>query len=301
MEQRTSRPDVVEASQSGASAHAEEACAPPREEARVIVNADDWSLNKETIQRILTCAAAGALSSVSAMVFMDVSEDGAQRALACGIEAGLHVNLTTMFTQPGLPLRLRERQQRVNSFLRGSRYSRLLFNPLLMNSFDYVVKAQVEEFARIYGFAPRRFDGHHHMHLCANVQMQGLLPRGSIVRTGKSVLSNEADFMRKWWGRLVERPLRARYRCPDYFFDLRPVEGGRLTRILELGRAADVEISVHPQDDYDFRFLMEGALLRFADHVAIVKGYVLRHCGPDSVGRVRGDSRNDAGNKATGA
>ena len=59
----------------------------------------------------------------------------------------------------------------------------LLFSGLAVDSGRaYVVKAQLEEFERLYGRAPNRIDGHHHAHLCANVVLAGLLPAGTIVR-----------------------------------------------------------------------------------------------------------------------
>ena len=45
----------------------------------------------------------------------------------------------------------------------------------------YVVAAQFDEYTRLYGRAPARVDGHHHMHLCANVLMGRLIPDGTIV------------------------------------------------------------------------------------------------------------------------
>ena len=67
-------------------------------------------------------------------------------------------------------------------FLRSRRFARALFNPLLARSFDCVVKAQMDEFARLYGACLGRVDGHHNMHLCANVLVQDLLPRQAIIR-----------------------------------------------------------------------------------------------------------------------
>ena len=69
---------------------------------RLIVNADDWGRDQVTTDRTLDCFVCGALSSVSAMVFMEDSERAAAVALERGIDAGLHLNLSTRFTAGGV-------------------------------------------------------------------------------------------------------------------------------------------------------------------------------------------------------
>src|SRR4029077_20103780 len=61
----------------------------------LIINADDWGRSQETTDRIAECVAHGAVSSVSAMVFMEDSERSAVIARERGIDAGLHLNFTT--------------------------------------------------------------------------------------------------------------------------------------------------------------------------------------------------------------
>ena len=53
---------------------------------RLIVNADDWGRDPRTTGRILDCALRGAVSSVSAMVFMEDSERAATLARERGID-----------------------------------------------------------------------------------------------------------------------------------------------------------------------------------------------------------------------
>src|ERR1700674_3520796 len=60
----------------------------------LIINADDWGRDYETTARTLECALRGTISSVSAMVFMQGSEQAAAIALERGIDAGLHLNFT---------------------------------------------------------------------------------------------------------------------------------------------------------------------------------------------------------------
>jgi predicted glycoside hydrolase/deacetylase ChbG (UPF0249 family) len=148
----------------------------------LVVNADDWGRDPVTTDRTLECCERGAVSSVSGMVFMEDSERAAALAHQKGIETGLHLNFTTRFSASNCPAELREKQEKVGRYLLRHRYAQILFHPGLIGSFEYLVAAQIDEFRRIYGGAPARLDGHHHMHLCANVILQRLLPRGTIVR-----------------------------------------------------------------------------------------------------------------------
>src|SRR5213594_3601887 len=76
----------------------------------LILNADDWGRDRGTTGRILDCALRGAVSSVSAMVFMEDSERAAAIARERGIDAGLHLNFTTSFSAEGCPAGIVDRQ-----------------------------------------------------------------------------------------------------------------------------------------------------------------------------------------------
>src|SRR5437899_2189595 len=94
----------------------------------LIVNADDWGRDAETTTRILDCARLRAVSAVSAMVFMKDSERAAMIARQQGIEAGLHLNLTTPFSAPGCPAPLLERQRTLARNLRRHRLAQVVFH-----------------------------------------------------------------------------------------------------------------------------------------------------------------------------
>ena len=115
---------------------------------------------------------------MSAMVFMEDSERGAALAGEQGIDAGLHLNFTTPFSACGVPSTLGDHQRRLARYLRRHRFAPTVFHPGLTRSFEYVVSAQLDEFRRLYGAEPDRIDGHHHMHLCANVLVHATGGRG---------------------------------------------------------------------------------------------------------------------------
>ena len=141
---------------------------------------------------ILDCVTPGAVSSVSAMVFMEDSERAAAMALEHGIDTGLHLNFHVAVHVRGMPVAgCRAPAVELAAYLRRHRLAQLVFNPGARESFEYVVAAQIDDFRRLYGSDPDRLDGHHHMHLCANVLFRGLLPPGTLVRRNFSFQAGE--------------------------------------------------------------------------------------------------------------
>jgi hypothetical protein len=228
----------------------------------LIVNADDWGRDAATTDRTLECVGTGTVSAVSAMVFMEDSARAAALAIERGLDVALHLNLTTPFSAPGCPPALRQAQERLGRYLRRTRLSQVVFHPGLVRAFAAVVAAQVEEFRRLYGAGPERIDGHHHMHLCANVLLAGLLPAGTLVRRSFSFRAGEKSRANVVYRRAVDRLLARRHRLVDFFFSLPPLEPGRLARIFALARERAVEVETHPINPDEYRFLTEGALLR---------------------------------------
>jgi predicted glycoside hydrolase/deacetylase ChbG (UPF0249 family) len=240
----------------------------------LIVNADDWGRDRETTERILECVQRKAVSSVSAMVFMADSERAAAMARDRGIDAGIHLNFTTPFSASGTPARLIAHQERISRYLRRHRFAPAMFHPGLTRSFEYVVAAQFDEFNRLYGRAPNRIDGHHHMHLCANVLLQKLLPSGTIVRRNFTFRKGEKGLCNRVYRRLVDGVLRRRHRLADCLFALPPLAPvSRLQQILSLARDHVVEIETHPVNPEEYRFLAGGEIFRCAGDLAVGSSY----------------------------
>ncbi len=244
---------------------------------RLILNADDWGRDPVTSQKILDCVRAKTVSSVSAMVFMEDSEASAGVALAEGIDAGLHLNLTTAFSPSDSPPALLRHQQRVARYLSRHRLGTTVFHPGLVRSFDYVVTAQLDEYRRLYGKPPDRIDGHHHMHLCANVLLARLLPAGTRVRRNFSFARGEKSAANRFYRRVVDGMLGRRHRLTDFFFSLPPLEPkARLERIFSLAQDHVVEVETHPPNPDEYRFLAGGEILRWTGEIAIAAGYAPR-------------------------
>jgi len=240
----------------------------------VILNADDWGIRAAATDRILDCLMRGAISSTSAMVFMADSERAADLARAHNIDAGLHLNLTSPFTAARVPTELTVHQERVARFLRKGRFAGALFHPLLVSSFEYTVRTQWDAFARLYGAEPNRVDGHHHAHLCANVQWQKLIPGNIMVRRNFTFSAGEKGALNRFYRKAQDRKLARRYRIADYFFNLAPIEDQRLRKILEVAQGVNVEIECHPERDAERQFLMQGRLEELGQ-VTVSRGYLL--------------------------
>ena len=248
----------------------------------LILNADDWGRDSLTTNRILECTMKKTVSSVSAMVFMEDSERAAALANQQGIEAGLHLNFTTPFSSSNCPAALLEHQQRVAHYLLRHRLNQVIFHPGLNRSFEYLVTAQLDEFRRIYGKDPERLDGHHHMHLCANVLLQRLLPPGTIVRRNFSFERGGKSVWNRLYRSVVDRSLARRHRLVDCFFSLPPLEpADRLQRIYSLAHRFVVELEAHPINPEEFRYLTGGEASRQIEDVRV---------GPPSAVRWRGPS-----------
>jgi hypothetical protein len=245
----------------------------------LIINADDWGRDQETTRRIFECASHGTISSVSAMVFMEDSERAAAIARESEIDAGLHLNFTTPFSAPKCPARLMEVQNGLATHLRKHRLAQVIFDPRLVRSFEYVVASQIDEFRRLYGTEPKRLDGHHHMHLCANVVWGRLMPAGTVVRRNFSFRPGEKSLGNRLYRGLVDRMLARRHHLVDFLFSLAPLEPvQRLQRICSLARQHAVELETHPVNPEEYQFL-EGEVFRRIGDLPIASHYACPDMG----------------------
>lgn len=242
------------------------------------MNGDDWGRDQETTQRMFECVRCRAVSSVSAMVFMPDSERAAGMAREHGVDAGLHLNFTSPFLAANCPGRLLEHQQKVAKYLTRNPFARGLYNPWLVHSFEYVVAAQVEEYFRLYGAAPERIDGHHHMHLSANVLLGGLLPQRIIVRRHFSHEVGEKALRHRVFRLFTDALLKRRYRVADFFFPLTRLEPpARLRQIFSLAAQSVVEVETHPVNADEYQFLAGGDILRLAGDIPVARSYQIPH------------------------
>jgi len=223
----------------------------------LIINADDWGRSVAETDAALGCYKRGRITSVSAMVFMEDSERAAELAKENELDVGLHLNFTDKFTTNQYPQTLGKYHNEIVRFLRGHKYSQLLYNPFLRKGFAYSYEAQVEEFARLYTKPPSHIDGHHHMHLCANVLLSNTIPAGAKLRRNFSFWPGEKSVLNRTYRWLVDRWLARRYCLADYFFDLTQcIEEKKLDRVAALAKSSDVELMTHPIVNKEEAYLM---------------------------------------------
>lgn len=223
----------------------------------LIINADDWGRSAAETDAALRCYQAGRITSVSAMLFMTDSERAAELANANRLEVGLHLNFSEPFTDDRCPERVRDCHNRIVSFLNRHKYAQVLYNPALRKQFAYSYHAQWEEFSRLYGRAPSHIDGHHHMHLCANVVISDMIPAGMRMRRSFSFWPGEKSWLNRTYRALIDRCLQRRYHLPDYFFDLtQSIRQKKMARVMELAGSSNVELMTHPIVRTEFDYLM---------------------------------------------
>lgn len=250
----------------------------------LIINADDWGRDAATTNRTLDCIRYRTVSSVSAMVFMEDSERAAEIASNHNLDAGLHLNLTAPLTGTGLPADLLRHQEAISRYLAKSRYSQSIFHPALANSFQYCISAQIQEFAKLYGDAPQRMDGHHHMHLSANVILGHLLPDGMIIRRNFSFGPGEKSFPNRLYRRVTDAMLARRHPMTDFFFSLQPIApADRLQRLFSMANHFVVELESHPVNDDEYNLLTGDKLHALLGDVTISVGYFVRSISHYSV------------------
>jgi len=191
------------------------------------------------------------------MVFMKDSERGAEKGLECGIDTGLHLNLSQLYDGGTASSALAESQARIVRFMKSSKYAVLLYHPGLRKTFRDVFKAQWDEFIRLYGKPPTHVDGHQHRHLCANVLVDEVIPRGQKVRRNFSFFPGDKSAANRIYRRFIDYLLARRYRLTDYFFSLpQCLKKDRLSQVIDISMAFKVELMTHPTNGDEYAFLM---------------------------------------------
>jgi predicted glycoside hydrolase/deacetylase ChbG (UPF0249 family) len=224
----------------------------------LIINADDWGRSVAETDAALRCYKAGRITSVSAMVFMQDSKWAARLAKDYELDdVGLHLNFSEEFTNASCPETLKEHHRRIITFLRRNKYAQLLYNPFLRKAFAYSYHAQMEEFVRLFEKSPSHIDGHHHMHLCANLLLSKSIPAGMKMRRNFSFWPGEKSWLNRAYRGLVDRWLARRYQLTDYFFDLTQcIQEKKLDRVAALAKSKDVELMTHPVFRTEADYLM---------------------------------------------
>jgi chitin disaccharide deacetylase len=185
------------------------------------INADDLGIDTATTNRIINCFSIEKIDSASIMVFMSDSERAFELARANHLPIGLHLNFDQKFASSKTSGKLIDHQLRIAIFLKAHKFAQFIYNPSLVNSFNYVFQSQWDEYTRLYEEEPKRIDGHRHMHLCMNMLLSSIVPKGIQVRGNFTFYPGEKDFINRFYRSCIDRLLRSRFVCPDAFFSLK--------------------------------------------------------------------------------
>jgi predicted glycoside hydrolase/deacetylase ChbG (UPF0249 family) len=228
----------------------------------LIINADDWGINKDSTNKSLDCFKNKRITSATAMMFMSDSERAADLALESELDVGLHLNLDTRFERSFFKSKLNKYHEKISSFLNKNKYNQIVYNPFLKNAFEYVFKKQYEEYVRLYNKPPSHIDGHHHMHLSINMIIDKIIPNGTKIRRNFSFKTSEKNAVNRLYRRLIDYYIMKRYVTTDYFFDIFPLNIIRLKKIFKLSINEKVEIMVHPENLMQYTFLMKDEFMK---------------------------------------
>ena len=222
----------------------------------LIINADDFGRNRLATDNAISCYKNERITSASAMMFMADSERSAGLALAAGLDVGLHLNFTLPFDGIVKLQKLNECHRNVTRFLLRNKYCQLLYNPFLRNQVKYLYDAQYEEYVHLYQRTPSHIDGHHHMHLTANMLFDRIIPKGYKVRRSFSFFPGEKGIFKRLYSSLLDAWISRRHVCTDLFFSIYPLQPTVLRKIVNLSELSNVELMVHPEKPEEYAYLM---------------------------------------------
>ncbi len=234
----------------------------------LIITADDYGETSNATDSIFKCFSNKRITSTSAMVFMEDSERAASLAMNTSLEVGLHLNFTQAFSACNIPLKLREHHNRVVSYLSGNKFAQVIHNPFLTDSFKFLFRAQEEEFVRLYGKLPDFINGHHHMHLCANVLASNIIPKRTRVRGTFTFGPGEKSFFNLLYRHALDFWISRRFISTDRFFSIVPFQNHeRIMNIISFAEKESIEIEVHPENAEEIEFLLSDQCKRLFDSV----------------------------------
>jgi chitin disaccharide deacetylase len=223
----------------------------------MIINADDWGRSQPETDAALDCYREGRVTSVSAMVFMQDSERAAGLARENGVDVGLHLNLSQRYDGGVSSASATKAQDRIVRFMTRSKYAVLLYQPCLRSQFREVYETQMEEFIRLYGKPPTHVDGHQHRHLCANMLVDEIIPRGLKVRRNFTFWPGEKGLVNRLYRSWVDHWLARKYRLTDFFFSLmQSLQAERMLQVAQMASQSSVELMTHPVNRPEYEWLM---------------------------------------------
>jgi predicted glycoside hydrolase/deacetylase ChbG (UPF0249 family) len=236
----------------------------------LIINADDFGLNATATDNIIQCIDQGMVSTIGAMMFMSDSQRASDIARERKIEIGLHLNLTQKYDASNLSRKLIAHFDKVSKFLKSSKYSFILYNPFIQDSFKYITQKQMEEFYRLYQKLPAHLNGHHHMHLASNLIFSDILDKGLIIRRNHTFTAGEKSIFNRMYRKICDRKVTKNFRTTDSFYDIQPItDENRLKQIFNMSKLENVELMVHPSDKIEYEYILSPKFKSMVNEISL--------------------------------
>jgi len=227
-------------------------------ECGIYVNADDWGRSLEETDLILKLGRMDRLSAASAMVFMADSERAAGLAGECPFEIGLHLNFSESFSALPEDSEISIRLERVKKYLTANKGNYLRPALGLREDFEFLVEKQIEEFVRLYGYQPTKFDGHLHMHLSSSafLAIWSILSPGSLIRRHFTFEQGEKSVFNRAYRGFFDRILRQRFSIWDGMYSLQDaLRDNKLPSLIDRAETSGIELMIHPIFETEIGFL----------------------------------------------
>ncbi len=216
----------------------------------LIVNADDLGLDRGNTDAIFECFQRGAVSSATALVWMNDSDRAAEMARHGRLPVGLHLNLIEPFSAIDVPETVAATQRRVVQRLRQRGIGTQLYHPGWSADFERCISDQLARFHELYGRPPTHVDGHQHMHLVPNALLARALGSVRCCRPPVDRTPFESPAYKRAGRAAWRRLVRLRFLTTDWCFSVRalhPALGGAGDEErLDRATSESVELFVHP-------------------------------------------------------
>ncbi|MDR3555864.1 MAG: ChbG/HpnK family deacetylase [Syntrophobacteraceae bacterium] len=222
----------------------------------LIINADDWGVNRTCTNRILDCYRNDRITSTTAMLFMNDSLRASEVAREHGLPVGLHLNFTREFDNTRGGAVLNDHQKRLVTYFSKSKYIRTIYNPVIRNSILYSFMSQYDEFIKIFMKTPTHVDGHHHIHLCMNIICDNIIPDNMKIRPRLCGSGGEKNICAILYGKLIDYIIHHRYRVIGSVYKLDVSRSdSKLSEIVNRAVIQNVELITHPARLEEYEYL----------------------------------------------
>jgi chitin disaccharide deacetylase len=223
----------------------------------LIVNADDFGLDRRSTDAIVDRFHAGAITSTTALVWMSDSERAAELATRAGLPVGLHLNLIEPYSGADVPGAIAATQRRVVGRMRSGGTRALLYDPRWSHEFERCITDQLLRFQELYGRSPTHIDGHRHMHLALNALFARALAPIARCRRAVNRTAAESPAYKQLARTALSQLVRLRFFTTNWCYSLGPLHpalgGAGIEEKLALADRTSLELIVHPgyQDELE--------------------------------------------------